>query len=153
MAHCTAHFCTRQPATQAVTLSEKVWFLSVSKNSKLDSGERGGYARPALHSICAATPSDSTRNSQGGAGTTVIALSGIDSRRRPWTLTDLLDHRMASTAASQPKLPTGKGCFKCGKSGHWSRDCTAPPSEWISRNATQPAPDGGTTTQAADPTQ
>ncbi|KAL3157492.1 hypothetical protein ABBQ32_011956 [Trebouxia sp. C0010 RCD-2024] len=44
---------------------------------------------------------------------------------------------MAAIPGSQPKLPSGKGCFKCGKTGHWSRDCTAPPSEWIARGPTQ----------------
>lgn len=32
------------------------------------------------------------------------------------------------------------GCFKCGKTGHWGSQCTAPPSEWISQNGQQPAP-------------
>jgi hypothetical protein len=36
------------------------------------------------------------------------------------------------------------GCYKCGKSDHWARDCKAPQSEWISKNG------GAAKPQAAD---
>lgn len=40
----------------------------------------------------------------------------------------------ASTALPRLNANGGaQGCYKCGKPGHWSKDCTAPQSELISR--------------------
>ena len=58
---------------------------------------------------------------------------------------------MSSQPATQGNVNRGnlpKGaCYKCGKTGHWSRDCTAPREEWIPQ---QPRDAPGTTGDAGD---
>ncbi len=50
---------------------------------------------------------------------------------------------MSAPTAAVPG--TGRsGCFKCGKPGHWSRDCTVPREQWIQQPRGTEAP-----TQAA----
>jgi hypothetical protein len=45
--------------------------------------------------------------------------------------------RPAAMQAQQgvPKTAAA-GCYKCGKNGHWAKDCTAPRSEWVPRDQT-----------------
>ena len=45
---------------------------------------------------------------------------------------------MQGTASRQPGAGPGTqarpaGCYKCGKQGHWAKDCTAPQSQWVNR--------------------
>ncbi len=50
---------------------------------------------------------------------------------------------MASATAPAARGTQG-GCLKCGGKGHWARDCTAPKSQWLPRNAPPGSQAGGT---------